>query len=97
MSIIDSPKMSTQDYIRMEEQYGAHNYHPLDIVIDKAEGAWVYDVEGNKYLDFFEPGDSKHPVFAKVTKGFDVAQKIGTSKTVRDRPRTAEGNGDEGP
>jgi ornithine--oxo-acid transaminase len=35
----------------MEEKYGAHNYHPLDIVIDHAEGCWVYDVEGKKYLD----------------------------------------------
>lgn len=43
--------LSTQEYIQMEEQYGAHNYHPLDIVIDRAEGCWVYDVEGKKYLD----------------------------------------------
>lgn len=43
--------MNTQDYIALEEQYGAHNYHPLDVVIEKAEGVWVYDVEGKKYLD----------------------------------------------
>ena len=43
--------MKTQEYIQIEEQYGAHNYHPLDVVIDRAEGVWVYDVEGNKYLD----------------------------------------------
>ena len=43
--------MNTQEYIQLEEQYGAHNYHPLDVVIEKAEGVWVYDVEGNKYLD----------------------------------------------
>lgn len=43
--------MKTQDFIDMEEQYGAHNYHPLDVVIEKAEGVWVYDVEGKKYLD----------------------------------------------
>ena len=43
--------MNTQDYIALEEQYGAHNYHPLDVVIEKAEGVWVYDVDGNKYLD----------------------------------------------
>lgn len=46
-----SANLSTQEYIQMEEQYGAHNYHPLDIVIDHAEGCWVYDVEGKKYLD----------------------------------------------
>lgn len=43
--------MNTQEYIKIEEQYGAHNYHPLDVVIEKAEGVWVYDVEGNRYLD----------------------------------------------
>ena len=43
--------MNTQDYIKIEEQYGAHNYHPLDVVINKAEGVWVWDVDGNKYLD----------------------------------------------
>ena len=43
--------MNTQEYIEIEEQYGAHNYHPLDVVIDRAEGVWVYDVDGKKYLD----------------------------------------------
>lgn len=43
--------MKTQELIALEEQYGAHNYHPLDVVIERAEGVWVYDVEGNKYLD----------------------------------------------
>jgi ornithine--oxo-acid transaminase len=43
--------MNTQDFITIEEQYGAHNYHPLDVVIEKAEGVWVHDVEGKKYLD----------------------------------------------
>ena len=41
----------TQHYIEIEEQYGAHNYHPLDVVIERAEGVWVYDVDGNSYLD----------------------------------------------
>ncbi len=43
--------MLTKDYIGIDEKYGAHNYHPLDVVIQKAEGVWVYDVEGKKYLD----------------------------------------------
>jgi ornithine--oxo-acid transaminase len=43
--------MDTKDFIALEEQYGAHNYHPLDVVITKAEGVWVYDVDGKKYLD----------------------------------------------
>jgi len=37
--------------ISLEDQWGAHNYHPLDIVIERGEGAWVFDVEGKKYLD----------------------------------------------
>jgi ornithine--oxo-acid transaminase len=43
--------MNVKEYIDMEDQYGAHNYHPLDVVLAKGEGVWVYDVEGNKYLD----------------------------------------------
>jgi len=43
--------MNANEYIRMEEQYGANNYHPLDVVITRGEGVWVYDVDGKKYLD----------------------------------------------
>ncbi|MFZ6027624.1 MAG: ornithine--oxo-acid transaminase [Chloroflexota bacterium] len=43
--------MNTEDYIRLEDEYGAHNYHPLDVVIERGEGVWVYDVEGQRYLD----------------------------------------------
>jgi len=43
--------MKTQDFIQIEDLYGAHNYHPLDVVVDRAEGVWVYDVDGKRYLD----------------------------------------------
>jgi ornithine--oxo-acid transaminase len=43
--------LRTEDYIELENRFGAHNYHPLDVVIDRAEGVWVYDVEGRRYLD----------------------------------------------
>jgi ornithine--oxo-acid transaminase len=43
--------MRTSEYIELENEYGAHNYHPLDVVIEKAEGVWVYDVDGKRYLD----------------------------------------------
>jgi len=43
--------MTTQQYIELEERYGAHNYHPLDIVITRGEGVWLTDVEGKRYLD----------------------------------------------
>ena len=41
----------TEELIELENQYGAHNYHPLDVVIERAQGVWVYDIEGNRYLD----------------------------------------------
>lgn len=43
--------MDKQQYINLEEQFGAHNYQPLDVVLSKGEGIWVWDVEGRKYLD----------------------------------------------
>ena len=43
--------MDTNDYIELEEKYGAHNYLPLDVVITRGQGVWVYDVDGNRYLD----------------------------------------------
>ena len=42
----------SQYYIDLENQYGAHNYHPLPVVLDKGEGVFVWDVEGKKYYDF---------------------------------------------
>ena len=43
--------MDQQYYIKLEEKLGAHNYNPLDVVLHRGEGVWVWDVEGNKYLD----------------------------------------------
>ncbi|MEY3716433.1 MAG: hypothetical protein RL285_308 [Bacteroidota bacterium] len=42
----------SQEYISLEDQYGAHNYHPLPVVLSKGEGVFVWDVEGNRYFDF---------------------------------------------
>jgi len=44
--------MNTQDYIALEDRYNAHNYKPLDVVLERGEGIWVWDVEGHRYLDF---------------------------------------------
>jgi ornithine--oxo-acid transaminase len=46
-----SAPTTSADYIALEDEWGAHNYHPLDIVIERAEGSWVYDVDGKRYLD----------------------------------------------
>ncbi len=43
--------MTAAESITLEDSFGAHNYHPLDVVIERAEGAWVYDVNGKRYLD----------------------------------------------
>ena len=43
--------MKAKDYIDLEQKYGAHNYHPLPVVISKAKGVWVWDVNGKKYID----------------------------------------------
>ena len=43
--------MKTNEYIDLEDRFGAHNYKPLDVVLDHGEGCWVYDVEGKRYLD----------------------------------------------
>lgn len=44
--------MTAKQFMEIEDSYGAHNYHPLDVVITKADGVWVWDVEGRKYMDF---------------------------------------------
>ena len=47
----DGIAQSTADYVALEDHYGAHNYHPLDVVLTRGEGVWVWDVEGRRYLD----------------------------------------------
>ena len=44
--------MKTDAYILREENYGAHNYHPLPVVLERGEGVYVWDVDGNRYIDF---------------------------------------------
>ena len=41
-----------QHYIQLEEQYGAHNYHPLPVVLTRGQGVFVWDTEGKRYCDF---------------------------------------------
>ena len=50
--MVEKFELSSQDYIALENQYNAKNYKPLDVVLERGEGIWVWDVEGNKYLDF---------------------------------------------
>ena len=45
-------EMTVQDYMDREARYGAHNYHPLPVVLERGEGVFVWDVEGRRYFDF---------------------------------------------
>jgi ornithine--oxo-acid transaminase len=63
--------MDSKDLILIEDLYGAHNYHPLDVVVRKAKGIWMWDVEGRKYLDFLAAYSAAnqghcHPRIVKV-------------------------------
>jgi ornithine--oxo-acid transaminase len=49
--VVKNKSMRAEDFIEIEETYGAHNYQPLDVVLSRGEGVWVYDVDGKKYLD----------------------------------------------
>jgi ornithine--oxo-acid transaminase len=44
-------RSSSRELVELEDQYGAHNYRPLDVVLSRGQGVWVWDVEGNRYLD----------------------------------------------
>jgi ornithine--oxo-acid transaminase len=65
--------MKTQELITLTETYGAHNYHPLPIVISKAEGVWVEDPEGKKYMDMLSAYSAvnqghRHPKIIRALK-----------------------------
>ena len=68
-----------QSYIELEEKYGAHNYHPLPVVLEKGEGVYVWDVDGKKYFDFLSAYSAVnqghcHPRIIKALK--DQAEKL---------------------
>ena len=77
----------SEEYIALEERYGAHNYRPLDVVICRAEGVWVWDVDGRKYLDFVAAYSAVnqghcHPRIVKAM--VDQASRVGlTSRAFR--------------
>lgn len=52
MSTTMEAKLSSADLMNLENKHGAHNYHPLDVVLSKGDGVYVWDVEGKKYYDF---------------------------------------------
>lgn len=71
--------MNTKFYMDLEDLYGAHNYHPLDVVITKGKGVWVWDVNNQKYLDFLSAYSAVnqghcHPTIVKALK--NQAEKL---------------------
>ena len=65
--------MKTQEYIQLEQEYGARNYRPLDVVLTRGQGIWVWDVEGSRYMDFLAAYSAVnqghcHPRIAAVMK-----------------------------
>ena len=71
--------MRSSDYITVDDKFGAHNYKPLDVVLERGEGVWVYDVEGNRYLDCLSAYSALnqghvHPAILKTL--LDQAQKL---------------------
>jgi ornithine--oxo-acid transaminase len=51
MSSVTAGELNSAALISLENEYGAHNYHPLDVIVHRASGVWVYDIDGKKYLD----------------------------------------------
>lgn len=71
--------MNSKDFIKLEDKYGAHNYHPLPVVLEKGEGVFVWDVEGKRYFDFLSAYSAVnqghcHPVILKALT--DQAEKL---------------------
>ncbi|PHI19985.1 ornithine--oxo-acid transaminase [Lewinellaceae bacterium SD302] len=52
MTTATTPRLSSDEYMKLEDQYGAHNYHPLPVVLSRGEGVHVWDAEGKQYYDF---------------------------------------------
>ena len=69
----------TKSFLDLEDQYGAHNYHPIPVVLEKGEGVFVWDVEGKKYYDFLSGYSAVnqghcHPIIIKSL--IDQAKKL---------------------
>ena len=70
---------NTAKYIALEDQFGAHNYHPVPVVLEKGEGVFLYDVDGKRYFDFLSGYSAVnqghcHPAIIKALT--DQAQKL---------------------
>ena len=79
MSTLIQTSANTAKYIALEDQFGAHNYHPVPVVLEKGEGVFLYDVDGKRYFDFLSGYSAVnqghcHPAIIKALT--DQAQKL---------------------
>src|SRR6266480_4565599 len=79
MQTILSMSLKTSYYFELEDKYGAHNYHPLPVVLDRGEGVFLYDVDGKRYYDFLSGYSAVnqghcHPAIIKAL--VEQAQKL---------------------
>lgn len=74
MEAIINQKFTSQDAIALEDKHGAHNYHPLPVVLAKGKGVYVWDVEGKKYFDFLS-------AYSAVNQGHCHPKIVGALKT----------------
>ena len=72
------PPSVTQRFLEEAERYSAHNYHPLPVVLDRGEGVWVWDVEGNRYLDMLAS-------YSAVNQGHRHPEIIAAAREQMDR------------
>jgi ornithine--oxo-acid transaminase len=70
--------MKAADYVALEERYGAHNYHPLPVVLAQGDGVWVEDVEGNRYMDMLS-------AYSAVNQGHNNARILAAARKQLDR------------
>ena len=80
---------TNQDFIDLEDKVAAHNYSPLPVVVEHAEGIWVTDVEGNRYLDALSGYSAlnfghRHPALVQAAK--DQLDKSTLTSRVPQRP-----------
>ena len=77
MEAVQSQNLSSEDLIALEDKHGAHNYHPLPVVLAKGEGVYVWDVEGKKYYDFLSS-------YSAVNQGHCHPKIVGALKNQAD-------------
>ena len=73
-----SSQLSSEEVFKREDKYGAHNYHPLPVALTKGEGIYVWDVEGQKYLDFLS-------AYSAVNQGHCHPKIVGALKNQSER------------